>query len=67
MRLKLLVSLTVGDTDDVMLAIAVSEAVIVRDTVAVDEVVGERDGVGAVPVSVKHSKLPAGHSDVPAA
>ena len=52
MRLKLLVSLTVGDTDAVMLAIAVSEAVIVRDTVVVDEVVGERDGVGAVSVSV---------------
>ena len=59
--------LIVGEEVGVMLIDAVSEAVTVGVGVGVTIVDGVRVVVAAVPVSVKHSKLPAGHSDVPAA
>ncbi len=59
--------LTVLDDVSVTLGTGVSEAVTVDVCVGVDDVDGVRVVVDAVPVSVKHSKLPAGHSDVPAA
>ncbi len=59
--------LTVLDDVRVTLATGVSDAVTVDVCVGVADVDGVRVVVAAVPVSVKHSKLPAGHSDVPAA
>ena len=61
------VMLIVGDIEAVMLIEAVLEAVTVDVGVRVTVVDGVRVAVAAVPVSVKHSKLPTGHSDVPAA
>ncbi len=60
-RLALLVDVADSETE----AVSEAENDLVTDAVGVTD--EERVGVGAMPVSEKHSKLPAGHSVVPAA